>query len=104
MTVKKNESDLPLCDVSPVDMLKLLKTLFEEDEKFKILDLLAKREAANMREIGRCTGLSHGKITRSVDSLIKKGVVDFYCIGLGLNAYRLSPNLGRFKKFYRQNP
>ena len=101
MTSGKKE--LPRTNVKAVDVLRFLRLLFAEDENFRIIDVLAKREAANMREIRRCTNISHGKIKRCLNSLGKQGVVEFYRVGSGLNAYRLSPKLERFKKFYQQN-
>jgi DNA-binding transcriptional ArsR family regulator len=80
----------PQREVSAAELFSFLTLLLAEDEKFKIIHLLARREGANMREIQRCTGISYRKVSRSLTSLVESGAVDVYLVGLGMRVYRLS--------------
>jgi predicted transcriptional regulator len=100
---RKRKCESSESKVDPADVLSFFELLFSGDEKLKIIDLLARREAASTMEIGRCTSLSYGKTTRCLNSLVKRGVLNSYLIGSGLLAYRFSPDHEHFKMFYQQN-
>lgn len=77
-------------EIKPIDIFSFFKLLLAEDERFKIISLLANREGANMREIGRCTGVSYRKVVRSLNYLVKAGLIDVYFVGIGMRVYKLS--------------
>jgi predicted transcriptional regulator len=84
-----------------VYVFMFFRLIFAEDVRFKIIDVLAKREGANLREIARCVGISHKNLARYLDCLIKKGVIDAYPVGLGMKVYRLSPKYDLLRKLQR---
>ena len=86
-------------EIKSVDVFSFFKLLLAEDERFKIINLLASREGANMREIGRCTGVSYRKVSRSLASLVKAGVVDVYFVGIGMRVYKLSSKCEILRSF-----
>ena len=74
-----------------VDVFMFFKLIFADDVRFKIVDVLAKREGANLREIARCVGISHKNLSRYLEYLVKKGVIDVFPVGIGMKVYRLAP-------------
>lgn len=86
-------------EVKAADVFSFFRLLLAEDERFRIINLLASREGANMREIGRRTGISHRKVSRSLTYLVEAGVVDFYFMGIGLKVYKLSSKCEVLRKF-----
>lgn len=86
-------------EVKAGDVFSFFKLLLAEDERFRIINLLASREGANMREIGRCTGISYRKVSRSLTYLVKAGVVDVYFVGIGLRVYKLSSKCEILRNF-----
>jgi DNA-binding transcriptional ArsR family regulator len=86
-------------EVEAVDIFSFFKLLLAEDERFRIIKLLASREGANMREIGRRTGISYRKVSRSLTYLVEAGVVDFYFVGIGLKVYKLSSKCEVLRNF-----
>ncbi len=77
-------------EIKPIDVFSFFKLLLADDERFKIINLLAQREGANLREIGRCTGISNKKVVRSLTSLTNAGIVNVYLAGIGMKVYKLS--------------
>ncbi len=88
--VNQGNKDFPEDD-RLVYVFMFFRLIFAEDVRFKVIDVLAKREGANLREIARCVGISHKNLARYLDCLVKKGVVDVYPVGIGMRVYRLSP-------------
>jgi DNA-binding transcriptional ArsR family regulator len=81
-----------------VYIFTFFRLIFGDDVRFKIIDVLSKREGANLREIARCVGISHKNLSRYLECLVKKGVVDVFPVGIGMKVYRLSPKYDLLRK------
>ncbi len=73
------------------ELFKYFRLVFADDVRLKIIDVLASREGANLREIARRVGASHTNLPRYLDPLVKKGIIEVYFVGQGMKVYKLSP-------------
>lgn len=78
------------------------RVIFEDDTYFKIIESLAEREGANLRETAREVGLSHKNLSKYLVELTRKGVIDSFPAGRRIKIYRLSDDYA-FLKFYFPN-
>jgi predicted transcriptional regulator len=87
---------------STIDIFILYRLIFAEDVRFKIIDVLAKREGANLREIARSVGMSRKNVASYLENMVKKGVINVFPLRLGTEIYRLTPIYEPIKKIHRQ--
>ncbi len=83
------------------ELLSLFENVFRNDVRFRIIVILSNREGACLREIARNAGISHKNLTKYLEMLMQKGVVEAYPIGVRYRAYRLASKysyLGFFLK------
>jgi predicted transcriptional regulator len=81
------------------DLLSLFENVFRTDVRFRIIVILSNREGACLREIARNAGISHKNLTKYLDMLMQKGVVEAYPIGVKYRAYRLADKY-RYLRFF----
>src|SRR3990170_4513075 len=77
-------------EVSVQDLLSLFEGIFRDDIRFRIILILSKREGACLREIARNAGISHKNLSKYLETLTQKGIVEAYPIGIRKNVYKLS--------------
>lgn len=61
--------------MSSEDLFRVFYSIFSEDVRFKILRVLASREAVNLRELSRIIGVDHKSVRRYLEELVNKGLV-----------------------------
>ena len=76
---------------SGLEILSLFETIFKTDVRFKIIVTLSNREGAGLREIARNVGISHKNLTKYLETLEQKEILQTYPIGVRNKAYKLSP-------------
>ena len=81
-----------------VYVFMFFRQVFAEDVRFKIIDVLASREGANLREIARNVGISHKNVSRYLEVLVKKGIIEVYPVGIGMRVYKLSSKYDLLRK------
>jgi len=86
-------------DISAPDVLSFFETVFRNDIRFKIIVLLSNREGALLREIARNTGISHKNLSKYLDALTQKGILDVYPVGMRNRVYKLAPKYSYLKQF-----
>ena len=67
--------------------------------RFRIMVILSNREGACLREIARNAGISHKNLSKYLDILTQKGVVEVYPIGVRNKVYKLSPKYSYLRYF-----
>jgi len=72
------------------ELISLIKSVWGEDVRFRVLKELANREGATMRELARRVGISHKNLAKYLQALNEKGVIDFFEPGSKARVYRLS--------------
>jgi len=81
------------------ELLALFETVFRNDVRFRVIVILSNREGACLREIARNAGISHKNLTKYLEMLMQKGVVEAYPIGIRYRAYRLA-NKYKYLRFF----
>ena len=83
------------------ELLSLFESVFRNDVRFRIMVILSNREGACLREIARNAGISHKNLTKYLEMLMQKGVVESYPIGVRYRAYRLADKYTYLRFFLR---
>lgn len=97
--LKKDDNALTQVGNKALDIYQLFESVFSEDVRFKIIHELSNREGANLREMARCCGISHKNISKYLDTLMRKGVVQAYPIGSRIRVYRLASRYDFLREF-----
>jgi len=90
-------------EVTASNLLSLFEVIFKNDVRFRIIVILSNREAAGLREIARNAGISHKNLAKYLDTLIQKGIVETYPVGVRNRAYRLATKYSYLRYFFNSN-
>jgi DNA-binding transcriptional ArsR family regulator len=85
------------------ELFGIIKEIFGEELKFKTLKFLARKEVASIREIARKINIAPKNLTRHLNLLLQKGVIETVYSGKNIKLYRLSPKLEVLGKFLRSD-
>jgi predicted transcriptional regulator len=85
------------------NVFKYFTLVFADDIRYKIINVLASREGANLREIARCVGISHTNCSKYLSALVNKGVIDVYPVGQGMKVYKLSTKYDDLMRKFHHN-
>ncbi|MEM0358526.1 MAG: V4R domain-containing protein [Candidatus Hadarchaeales archaeon] len=85
------------------ELFSVIKEIFGEDLKFKALKFLARKEVASIREIARKINIAPKNLTRHLDYLLQKGVIETVYSGKNIKLYRLSSKVEVLGKFLRSD-
>ena len=88
-------------DANASELLSLFEVVFRNDVRFRIMVILSNREGACLREIARNAGISHKNLTKYLEMLMQKGVVEAYPIGVRYRAYKLASKYNYLRYFLR---
>ena len=86
-------------DVSAPELLSLFESVFRNDVRFRVMVILSNREGACLREIARNVGISHKNLSKYLDILTQKGVVEVYPIGTRNRVYKLASKYSYLRSF-----
>lgn len=76
--------------MSSEEVLRVFSIVFSEDVRFKILRVLASREAVNLRELSRVVGMDHKSVRRYLEELVHKGLVKEIQVSSASRVYELN--------------
>ena len=93
------QENQPEADAS--ELLSLFENVFRNDVRFRIMVILSNREGACLREIARNAGISHKNLTKYLEMLMQKGVVEAYPVGVRYRAYRLAGKYSYLRFFLK---
>lgn len=99
MSRMKAEEERVRVEERALDVFAVFELIFREDVRFKIIRTLSNREAANLRQIARCVGISHKNLSKYLEKLMQKGVVEAYSVGVRMRIYRLASKYDFLKDF-----
>jgi predicted transcriptional regulator len=86
-------------DISAPELLSLFEVVFRNDIRFRIMVILSNREGACLREIARNAGISHKNLSKYLDVLTQKGIVEAYPIGMRNKVYKLASKYSYLRYF-----
>ena len=78
-------------------IVDFLKQIYKDNIKFKIICELCKIEGASLRELARKVGISHSNLSKHLDFLVRKGVVEYFYASPRVKVYRLSKKYEQLK-------
>jgi len=76
--------------VSSSEVLEVFDRLFGDTVRFKVVEMLSKREGAGQREIARSVGITHKNLAKYLDELMEKGIIEAFPAGPTVRVYRLA--------------
>ncbi len=85
------------------ELFATVKEIFGEELKFKALKFLARKGVASIREIARKINIAPKNLTRHLEHLLQKGVIETVYSGKNIKLYRLSPKAEVLGKFLRSD-
>lgn len=88
-------------EVSVQELMSFFEGIFRDDIRFRIVVILSKREGACLREIARNAGISHKNLSKYLETLTQKGIVEAYPIGIRNKVYKLSNKYDYLQHFLR---
>ena len=86
-------------EISAPELLSLFEVVFRNDIRFRIMVILSNREGACLREIARNAGISHKNLSKYLETLTQKGIVETYPIGIRNKVYKLAPKYSYLRYF-----
>jgi DNA-binding transcriptional ArsR family regulator len=90
-------------NIGAPEVLAFFETVFKNDVRLRIICILSSREGACLREIARNAGISHKNLTKYLDALLQKGVIESYPVGPRNKVYRLSTKYNFLRDFMQTN-
>lgn len=78
-------------------IVEFLKRTYRDNVRFKIVRELCKIEGASLRELARKVGISHSNLSRHLDLLVEKGVVEYFYASPRIRIYKLSKKYEQLK-------
>jgi len=85
------------------ELFAIIREVFGEELKFKTLKFLARKEVASIREIARKINIAPKNLTRHLNLLLQKGVIETVYSGKNIKLYRLSPKVQVLGQFLRSD-
>ena len=86
-------------EISAPELLSLFEVVFRNDIRFRIMVILSNREGACLREIARNAGISHKNLSKYLEILTQKGIVEAYPIGVRNKVYKLASKYNYLRCF-----
>ena len=86
-------------EISAPELLSLFEVVFRNDIRFRIMVILSNREGACLREIARNAGISHKNLSKYLETLTQKGIVETYPIGMRNKVYKLATKYSYLRYF-----
>jgi DNA-binding HxlR family transcriptional regulator len=83
-------------------LFKLFSSVYCEDVKFRILEALSVREGTSLRQLARVVGIHHKNLSKYLEELSRKGVVESFEINPRMWVYRLSRECEFLREFFKQ--
>ncbi len=87
--------------MSSESVFRLFRMVFKDDVRFKIIEVLACREAVNLRALSRAVGMHHKNVRRYLDELVEKGVVKSVQVSSATVVYRLNDDYNFLMELFR---
>jgi|GEM_PF-3103354 len=82
------------------EAFRILLIAYSDDIKFQILKHLCEKEVASMREIAKNVGISPKNVTKYLDQLQLKGIVEVVYSRSNIKLYRLTEEASLIKKAF----
>ncbi|MEM3404495.1 MAG: winged helix-turn-helix domain-containing protein [Nitrososphaeria archaeon] len=82
------------------EAFRILIMAYSDDIKFQILKCLCEKEVASMREIARCVGISPKNITKYLDQLQLKGIVEVAYSRSNIKLYKITEEASLIKRAF----
>lgn len=88
--------------MSSEELLRVFHLVYSEDARFKILRVLASREAVNLRALSRAVGMDHKSVRRYLEKLVSIGLVREVQVSPTSRVYELNGEFNFLRELFQQ--
>lgn len=84
------------------ELFRVFSSIYSEDVRFKILRVLASREAVNLRELSKVVGMDHKSVHKYLKKLVDSGLVREIQVSSASRVYELNGEYNFLRELFRR--